>query len=78
MDKKKVPASPASDKLKPEREQRGQHTPPAVSEQRGATEQQVKPLTPPMANSDDQPGDPARKKQGPGDQIDPADELTPG
>ena len=66
MDKKKVPASPASDKLKPEREQRG------------ATEQQVKPLTPPMANSDDQPGDPARKKQGPGDQIDPADELTPG
>jgi hypothetical protein len=80
VDKKpKVSMRPPSDTLKAEREQRGQQTPPTDAERRGATEQQVQPLTPPMADSDELPGDPKRKKdQGPDDQIDPAEELTPG
>jgi hypothetical protein len=68
---------PAKDTFKAEREQRGEQSPPSTTEQRGATEQQVQPLTPPMAKSDQQPNDPQRGKQ-PNRGIDPADELTPG
>jgi hypothetical protein len=64
--------------LTAERAQRGQKTPPGAAEQMGATDQEVLPLTPPMAESDQLPGRPNRKKNGADDQIDPADELTPG
>ena len=78
MDKQqKAPTKPAKDTLKAERKQRGEATPPATADQRGATEQQVQPLTPPMATSDQQPNDPNRGRQ-PDKDIDPADELTPG
>ena len=72
----KNPAKPVKDTFKNEREQRGEQTPPAA-DQLGATDQQVQPLTPPMAESDQQPHDPQRGKQS-DKQIDPADELTPG
>jgi hypothetical protein len=77
MDKRqKAPPKPAKDTFKQEREQRGERT-PADADQRGATDQQVQPLTPPMAKSDQQPNDLRRGKQ-PDKEIDPADELTPG
>jgi hypothetical protein len=72
----KTSTKPAKDTFQHEREQRGEHTLPAA-EQQGATEQQVQPLTPPMAKSDQQPHDSRRGKQ-PDKDIDPADELTPG
>ena len=68
---------PAKDTFKPEREQRGEQKLPPAADQLGATEQQVQPLTPPTAKSDQQPNDPQRGKQ-PDPGIDPADELTPG
>jgi hypothetical protein len=43
----------------------------------GATEKQVIPTTPPMAESDELPGRPVRKTRA-DDQISAADELTPG
>ena len=63
-----------------ERAERGAADQPQPSEQIGATEQQVMPLTPPMR---DQPGGRAQPGQTPSkqraaDEIDPADELTPG
>jgi hypothetical protein len=65
--------------FKAEREQRGEQTPPTVATQMGATEQEVAPLTPPMANSDTAPNMAKReKKTAAEEQIDPADELTPG
>ena len=73
----KTPAKPAKDTFKAEREQRGEQHPPSLADERGATEQQVQPLTPPSAKSDQQPNDPQRGKQ-PDPGIDPADELTPG
>jgi len=73
----KTPPKPAKDQFKAEREQRGEQNPPLAGDQLGATDQQVQPLTPPMANSDQQPNDPKRGKQ-PDPDIDPADELTPG
>jgi hypothetical protein len=63
--------------LQPERERRGDTTDTPAAEQLGATEQQVAPLTPPMARSDEQPRDRDRGEQ-PDKGIDPADELTPG
>ena len=68
---------PVKDTFKQEREQRGEQNPPPAADQLGATEQQVQPLTPPIAKSDQQPNDPQRGKQ-PDLDIDPADELTPG
>jgi hypothetical protein len=73
----KTPAKTTKDPFKAEREQRGEQNPAPAADQRGATEQQVQPLTPPMATSDQQPNDPQRGKQSDKD-IDPADELTPG
>jgi hypothetical protein len=73
----KTSTKPTKDAVKNEREQRGAHKPPSAADQRGATEKQVQPLTPPMANSDQQPNDPNRGRQ-PDKGIDPADELTPG
>lgn len=73
----KSSAKPTPSDLKPERERRGQKSGPSVADQRGATEQQVQPLTPPMAESDQQPRDPSRGAQ-PDKGLDPADELTPG
>jgi hypothetical protein len=73
----KTPNKPAKDTFKAEREQRGEHSPPTAADQQGATDQQVQPLTPPMAKSDQQPNDLRRGKQ-PDKEIDPADELTPG
>ena len=73
----KAPPKPAKDSFKQEREQRGEQHPAPAADQLGATEQQVKPLTPPIAKSDQQPNDPQRGKQ-PDPGIDPADELTPG
>jgi hypothetical protein len=70
-------AAKAKEAFKDERAERGEATPPAGAEQRGATEKQVQPLTPPMAESDQQPNDPKRGQQ-PDKGIDPADELTPG
>ena len=76
--RQKTPSKPTRDTFKQEREQRGEHAPPPASgEQLGATEKQIQPLTPPMANSDQQPNDPKRGRQ-PDKGIDPADELTPG
>jgi hypothetical protein len=69
--------TPVKDAFKEEREQRGEQSPPSAADQQGATEQQVQPLTPPIAKSDQQPNDPKRGKQ-PDPGIDPADELTPG
>jgi hypothetical protein len=40
----------------------------------GAVETQVAPITPPTASPDTQPSRPSRH----GDEIDPAEELTPG
>lgn len=80
MDKnQQAPAKPAKaqDGFKDERAERGEAAPPAAAEQRGATEKQVQPLTPPMAESDQQPNDPKRGRQ-PDKDLDPADELTPG
>jgi hypothetical protein len=80
MDKQQqTPAKSAKtkDAFKDERAERGEATPPITAEQRGATEKQVQPLTPPMAESDQQPNDPQRGRQ-PDKDIDPADELTPG
>ncbi|HEU5102791.1 MAG TPA: hypothetical protein VFU22_27405 [Roseiflexaceae bacterium] len=80
MEKKQLsPAKPANqkDSFKDERAERGEATPPAAANQRGATEKQVQPLTPPMAKSDQQPDDPKRGQQ-PDKDLDPADELTPG
>jgi len=68
---------PVKDSFKQEGEQRGEQNPPLAADQLGATEQQVQPLTPPIAKSDQQPNDPQRGKQ-PDPDIDPADELTPG
>ncbi len=68
---------PVKDTFKAEREQRGEQNPPSAADQRGATEQQVQPLTPPMAKSDQQPNEPQRGKQA-DKELDPADELTPG
>jgi hypothetical protein len=73
----KTPIKPTEDTFKAEREQRGEQTPPVAADQLGATDQQVQPLTPPMAKSDQQPHDPQRGKQH-DKEIDPADELTPG
>ena len=73
----KTPTKPVKDTFKVEREQRGEQNPPSNADQLGATEQQVQPLTPPSAKSDQQPDDPKRGKQ-PDPGIDPADELTPG
>src|SRR4051812_27771933 len=73
----KPPAKPAKNRFKAERKERGEQTPPSAADQRGATEQQVQPLTPPMAKSDQQPNDQQRGKQ-PDKEIDPVDELTPG
>ncbi len=73
----KTPAKPTKDTFKAEREQRGEQNPPLAGDQLGATDQQVQPLTPPMAKSDQQPNDPKRGKQ-PDPGIDTADELTPG
>lgn len=71
MNKRKQPAAPAAP-AKPDPKAQ-----PNGAGQMGATEKQVQPLTPPMARSDEQPGDPERDKQ-PDKGIDPADELTPG
>jgi hypothetical protein len=77
MDKQqKAPPKPTRDTFKAEREQRGEQAPPS-DDQLGATEKQIQPLTPPMANSDQQPNDPKRGRQ-PDKGMDPADELTPG
>ena len=73
----KTPPKPAKDTFKAEREQRGEQNPLPAGDQLGATDQQVQPLTPPSAKSDQQPNDPQRGKQ-PDPGIDPADELTPG
>ncbi len=73
----KTPTKPAKDTFKQEREQRGEQNPPSAADKRGATERQVQPLTPPMAQSDQQPNDPQRGKQ-PDQDIDPVDEMTPG
>jgi hypothetical protein len=54
-----------------------QQAPAAASDQMGATEKQVIPTTPPMAESDELPGRPVRKTRA-DDQISAADELTPG
>jgi hypothetical protein len=75
-DKQKTTPKGKSD-LTPERERRGETTDTPAADQLGATEQQVAPLTPPMARSDEQPHDRDRKEQ-PDKGIDPADELTPG
>ena len=63
MDKQpKTPSKPAQDTFKAEREQRGEQNPPSAADQLGATEQQVQPLTPPIAKSDQQPNDPTARK----------------
>ena len=73
--------------LAPEREQRGAPTVPAASQQFGATEQQVTPLTPPTRDEqsikDGKPADTTKAaatsdRQKAADEIDPADEITPG
>jgi hypothetical protein len=70
-------AQKQKDELAPERERRGETTDTPATDLLGATEQQVAPLTPPMARSDEQPNDKDRGKE-PHKDIDPADELTPG
>lgn len=73
----KQPQKPAKEAFKEERAERGDVTESPAAEQLGGTEKQVTPLTPPMARSDEQPGD--RKLADKADEeIDPADELTPG
>jgi hypothetical protein len=74
--KKNTRQNPKND-FSAEREQRGQKTRTPAADQLGATEQEVTPLTPPMARSDEQPGDRQRGKES-DKGIDPADELTPG
>lgn len=71
------PPRRSKDNLKPARARPGQQDETRAEKQLGGTEQQVAPLTPPMARSDEQPGDPERGAE-PGAGIDPADELTPG
>lgn len=63
-----------------ERAERGQATEPGVADQLGATEQQVQPLTPPTAESPERQPPIPRKRYIPDaeNEIDPADELTPG
>ena len=73
--------------LAPEREQRGDASTPAGSQQFGATEQEVIPLTPPTRDEqslkDGKPADTTKAaatndRQKAADEIDPADEITPG
>lgn len=66
--------------LSAERAERGQATEPGAADQRGATEQQVQPLTPPTAEAPERQPSIPRKRFIPEaeNEIDPADELTPG
>lgn len=77
--KTKAQAQASREALQDERQQRGDATTPAPADQRGATEHDVTPLTPPTSEK------PTKKdplgtttKQKAADEIDPADELTPG
>ena len=73
--------SPADrDKFQAERDERGAAKGAQPADQLGATEQQVTPLTPPVRERPDdraRPGQP-QPKQRAADEVDPADELTPG
>jgi hypothetical protein len=73
--------SPAErDKFQAEREERGAADQAQPADQLGATEQQVTPLTPPVREKPTdrpRPGE-AHPKQRAADEIDPADEITPG
>jgi hypothetical protein len=67
------------DHLRDERQQRGDATAPAPAEQFGATEQKVMPLTPPTSEKPTKKVPPgASTKQQAAEQIDSADEITPG
>lgn len=62
-----------------ERQQRGDATAPTPAEQFGATEQQVTPLTPPTSEKPAKKLPPdASTRQKAAEQVDPADEITPG
>ena len=67
----------AKDGSKNQRARPGQPGEMPESQRLGATEEQVVPLTPPMARSDEQPNDPDRGAE-PDKGLDPADEITPG
>jgi hypothetical protein len=78
VDKKREPkatSQPAKGKSGARRG-RGEQQAPAA-DQMGATEKEVIPTTPPMAESDELPGRAVRKTCA-DDQISAADELTPG
>jgi hypothetical protein len=66
---------PSKSSSETRRAQPGDRSRPTLDEQVGATEQEVIPMTPPMAESDQMPGQPNRKKD---DELSPTDELTPG
>jgi len=69
----------APDDRQSERQRRGDATAPTPAEQFGATEQQVTPLTPPTSEKPAKKLPPdASTKQKAAEQIDPADEITPG
>ena len=69
----------STEKLKTGQKQRHPHkqTPLPAAEQLGATEKDVVPTTPPMAESDELPSGPVRKSAA-DEEIDPNEELTPG
>ena len=77
--KKKPQAEASREALHDERKQRGDATTPAPADQLGATEHDVTPLTPPTSETPAKKSPPsASTKQKAADEIDPADELTPG
>ena len=77
--KKKPQAEVSREGLRDERQQRGDATTPAPADQLGATEHDVTPLTPPTSEKPAKKASPgATTKQKAEEEIDPADELTPG
>jgi hypothetical protein len=77
--KSKQHSRASRDDLRGERRQRGDATTPVPAEQFGATEQKVTPLTPPTSEKQAKKMPPgASTKQRAAEQIDPADEITPG
>jgi len=79
--KQKLSGKPPKDAgLADERSKRGQAGGASPADQLGATEQDVQPLTPPPADTPErQPMLPRKRYVSDAeDEIDPADELTPG
>jgi hypothetical protein len=73
-------AQPEHDDARTKHSRRADEATQATANQLGATEEQITPLTPPTrddASNDEQPKSP-NPKQRAADEIDPADEITPG